>query len=165
MNKITVQWIGHACFKLTFGDWTCVIDPYENGSVPGLGNVEASAIEVFCSHGHHDHNAAHLVKQIKMAAPAPQITTVETFHDDAEGEKRGKNTIHVFEYGGLTLAHFGDLGHVLTEEQTEEIGPVDIALLPVGGFYTIDPQQAREVAEQVEARVHPYALQNRRIRF
>ncbi|MBQ5327324.1 MAG: MBL fold metallo-hydrolase [Oscillospiraceae bacterium] len=153
MEKITVQWIGHACFKLTFGDWTCVIDPYENGSVPGLGNVEAAAHRVFCSHGHHDHNAAHLVKQIRSIAPAPEITTVETFHDDAEGAKRGTNLIHVFEYEGMTLAHFGDLGHVLTEEQTEEIGPVDIALIPVGGFYTIDPQQAYQVAQQVEARV------------
>ena len=78
---------------------------------------------------------------------------METFHDDAQGTKRGTNLIHVFEYGGLTVAHFGDLGHVLTEEQTEEIGPVDIALLPVGGFYTIDRQQAMEVAQQVEARV------------
>lgn len=153
MNKITVQWIGHSCFKLTFGDWTCVIDPYENGSVPGLNDVQASAMEVFSSHNHHDHNATDLVKQVKMCAPAPQITKVETFHDDAGGAKRGKNTVHVFEYGGMTLAHFGDLGHVLTEEQREEIGPVDIALLPVGGFYTVNAKQAREVADLVEARV------------
>ena len=93
------------------------------------------------------------MKQIRSIAPAPEMATVETFHDDALGAKRGTNLIHVFEYGDMVLAHFGDLGHVLTEEQIEEIGPVDIALLPVGGFYTIDPQQAMEVAQQVEARV------------
>ena len=82
-----------------------------------------------------------------------QITEVETFHDDANGTKRGTNIVRVFEYEGLTLAHFGDLGHILTEEQAEAIGPVDVALIPVGGFYTIDPQQALEVAQQVEAKV------------
>lgn len=153
MKNITVQWLGHACFKLTFGDWTCVIDPYENGSVNGLDDLQVSALEVFCSHGHHDHNAAHLVKQVRMIAPSPDITQVDSFHDDAGGSKRGTNIIHVFEYEGLTLAHFGDLGHVLTQEQAEQIGPVDVALIPVGGFYTIDPQQAYQVAQQVEAKV------------
>ena len=53
----------------------------------------------------------------------------------------------------MTVAHFGDLGHILTEEQMEAIGPVDVALIPVGGFYTIDAEQAAEVAQQVEAKV------------
>ena len=153
MKNITIQWLGHACFKLTFGDWSCVVDPYENGSVPGIGDLQVAANEVYCSHGHHDHNAAHLVKQVRMFAPAPEMIEVETFHDDAQGTKRGMNIVRVFEYEGMTVAHFGDLGHVLTEEQMEAIGPVDVALIPVGGFYTIDANQAVEVAEQVEAKV------------
>ena len=153
MKNITVQWIGHACYKLTFGDWSCVVDPYENGSVPGIGNVQAAAHEIYCSHGHHDHNAAHLVKQVRSFAPAPQVTKVASFHDEAGGTKRGENTIHVFEYEGLKLAHFGDLGHLLNDEQIRVIGDVDIALLPVGGFYTIDPQTAKQVAKQINAKV------------
>lgn len=153
MKKITVQWIGHACYKLTFGDWSCVVDPYDNGTVPGLGDVQAAAHEIFCSHGHHDHNAAHLVRQIRMFAPAPQVTKVNTFHDDAQGTKRGENIIHVFEYEGMKLAHFGDLGHPLSDEQVKEIGNIDVALIPVGGFYTIDCETAKKVAEQVNARV------------
>ena len=153
MKKITVQWIGHACYKLTFGDWSCVVDPYDNGTVPGLGDVQAAAHEIFCSHGHHDHNAAHLVRQIRMFAPAPQVTKVNTFHDDAQGTKRGETIIHVFEYEGMKLAHFGDLGHPLSDEQVKEIGNIDVALIPVGGFYTIDCETAKKVAEQVNARV------------
>lgn len=153
MKKITVQWIGHACYKLTFGDWSCVVDPYDNGTVPGLGDVQAAAHEIFCSHGHHDHNAAHLVRQVRMFAPAPQVTKVNTFHDDAQGTKRGENIIHVFEYDGMKLAHFGDLGHPLSDDQAKEIGDIDVALIPVGGFYTIDCETAKKVAEQVNARV------------
>ncbi len=153
MKKITVQWIGHACYKLTFGDWSCVVDPYDNGSVPGLGDVQAAAHEIFCSHGHHDHNAAHLVRQVRMFAPAPQVKKVKTFHDDAQGAKRGENIIHVFEYEGMKLAHFGDLGHELNDEQVKEMGDIDVALIPVGGFYTIDCETAKKVAEQVNAKV------------
>lgn len=152
MEKITVQWLGHSCFKLTFGDWNCVIDPYENGSVNGLSDLQISAIEVFCSHDHHDHNAAHLVKQARIFAPSPKIKKIDSYHDDANGDKRGKNTIHVFEYNGIKIAHFGDLGHILTYEQCKEIGDIDVALLPVGGFYTISPQEAKEVAAQVNAK-------------
>ena len=88
-----------------------------------------------------------------MFAPAPEIIEVETFHDDAQGTKRGMNIVRVFEWEGMTVAHFGDLGHILTEEQMEAIGSVDVALIPVGGFYTIDAEQAAEVAQQVEAKV------------
>ena len=153
MKNITIQWLGHACYKLTFGDWSCVVDPYENGSVPGIGDLQVAAHEVFCSHGHHDHNAAHLVKQIRSFAPAPEVIEVETFHDDAQGAKRGMNVVRVFDWEGMTVAHFGDLGHILSEEQAEAIGPVDVALIPVGGFYTIDAETAAEVAEQVEAKI------------
>ena len=153
MKKITVQWIGHACFKLTFGEWSCVVDPYENGSVPGLADVQAAANRVYCSHGHHDHNAAHIIKQLRNIVPAPQITEVETYHDDAHGAKRGENTVRVFEYEGMKLAHFGDIGHILTPQQRREIGNVDIALIPTGDFYTISPPAAKQVAQQVNAKV------------
>lgn len=153
MDKIIVKWLGHSCFKLTCGDWTAVIDPYENKSVPGLKNIEESAIAVFSSHDHYDHNATGLVRQIRMYAPAPVITKVESFHDNAHGALRGKNTIHIFEYGGMRLAHFGDLGHTLTQEQIDLLGKVDIALIPVGGFYTINAVQAKEVIDQIEAKI------------
>ena len=153
MKKITVQWLGHSCFKLTFGDYTVVIDPYEDGSVPGLLPIQASAIDVLCSHSHHDHGAKNVVKQLRMYAPRPQIIQVKTFHDNECGVKRGENIVHVFDHEGLRIAHFGDLGHLLTAEQIQEIGTLDAALIPVGGFYTINAKTAKEVAKQTGARV------------
>ena len=153
MKKVTIQWLGHSCFKLTWDDWSAVLDPYQDGSVPGLDNLQVSAIDVFCSHGHYDHDAAEVVKQIKMAAPAPKITRVNNFHDNEKGTKRGENIIRVFDFDGFKVAHFGDLGHLLDDEQVSRIGDVDVALLPVGGFYTIDAPTAKEVAQQVKAKV------------
>ena len=153
MKKVTIQWMGHSCFKLTWDNWSAVVDPYQDGSVPGLDNLQVSAIDVFCSHGHYDHDAAEVVKQIKMAAPAPKITRVNSFHDNENGAKRGENIIRVFDFDGFKVAHFGDLGHILNDEQISRIGDVDVALLPVGGFYTIDAPTAKEVAQQVKAKV------------
>lgn len=147
--SIKIEWLGHACFKLTFGDWQVVLDPYEDGSVPGLGNMSAGAMEVLCSHEHHDHNARNLVRINRMYAPAPEIVRVATYHDDAQGAKRGENIVHIFNYNGLRVAHFGDLGHPLTDRQAAQIGKIDIAMIPVGGHYTIDAGTAFKVCGQI----------------
>lgn len=153
MDNVKIEWLGHACFRLTFGDWSCVVDPYQDGTVDGLENMQASANAVFASHGHHDHNATYLVKINKMYAPSPNIKKVITYHDDVNGAKKGENITHVFEYKGIKVAHFGDLGHILSDEQIAQIGNVDVALIPTGGFYTIDANKAKKVCEQVNAKV------------
>lgn len=152
-DKIIIQWLGHSCFKLTFGEWQCVVDPYEDGSVPGLGNIRESAMAVYASHEHHDHNARETVLINKMFAPKPGIKEIKCWHDDEHGAKRGENIIRLFDYNGMKLAHFGDLGHLLDAETAKEIGNIDVALLPVGGFYTIDAKTAKAVAASVNAKV------------
>ena len=151
MGKITLKWLGHASYKLTFDDWSAVLDPYRDGSVEGLGNLREKANMVLCSHGHHDHNAEELV-EVTEKEGAPAIIRVDSFHDNEGGEKRGPNAITVFEYDGIRIGHFGDLGHKLTDRQLEEIGKLDLAMLPVGGFFTIDAATAKEVARQLGAK-------------
>jgi L-ascorbate metabolism protein UlaG (beta-lactamase superfamily) len=51
---------------------------------------------------------------------------------------------------GIRIAHLGDLGHKLSEELVDKLGDVDILLLPVGGFYTVDAAAAVEVVAQIE---------------
>lgn len=75
------------------------------------------------------------------------------------GGKRGENIIRVFDYNGMKLAHFGDLGHLLDAETAKEIGNIDVALLPVGGFYTIDAKTAKAVAAKCKCQGgYTYAL-------
>jgi L-ascorbate metabolism protein UlaG (beta-lactamase superfamily) len=82
-----------------------------------------------------------------------RITGVATFHDAFGGSKRGPNTVFVIAGDGVRVAHMGDLGHVLTDEQVERIGPVDVLLAPVGGYYTIDADDAQRVVDQLGARI------------
>jgi L-ascorbate metabolism protein UlaG (beta-lactamase superfamily) len=78
------------------------------------------------------------------------IIGIATFHDAQRGRSRGKNTVYLMEIDGVSICHLGDLGHVLTTEQVEEIGNVDVLLLPVGGVSTINAPLAAEVVRQLE---------------
>jgi L-ascorbate metabolism protein UlaG (beta-lactamase superfamily) len=81
------------------------------------------------------------------------IIGIATFHDGEGGRKRGKNTAYLMEIDEISVCHLGDLGHVLTAEQVEELDNVDVLLLPVGGVSTINAPLAAEVVRQLEPKV------------
>ena len=81
------------------------------------------------------------------------IIGIATFHDTQRGQVRGKNTVYVMEIDGVSVCHLGDLGHVLTAAQVEELGDVDVLLLPVGGVTTINAPTAAEVVRVLEPKV------------
>jgi len=156
---VTVRWWGQACFSTT-ADGTCVLnDPFPADF--GYAQPACEPQIVLVSHEHRDHNAVENVKgefQVVRGVGAHEaagmtFTGVATWHDDQQGAKRGPNTVFVWEMGGLRLAHLGDLGHLLSEEQIRQIAPVDLIMIPVGGNYTIDGAQAVRVAEQLSAKV------------
>ena len=143
MEQLTVRWHGHACFSLTCRDFTVVLDPYEDHYVPGFPPLRLTGDLVLCSHQHNDHNAAEIVT-LRTGRPNPfRITKIPTFHDPEGGRLRGENTIHLLEVGKLRVAHFGDLGCPLSPAQKAELQGLDAAMVPVGGFYTIGPQEAK----------------------
>ena len=138
-----LTWLGHACFRLDTDCGSVVFDPFRDGSVPGYRNIRETADMVLCSHEHGDHGARECVT-LTGREPAFRVIRIPCFHDDAEGAKRGNNIIHIIEAEGLRAAHFGDLGHMLSPEQIQALGKLDLAMIPVGGFYTIDAQTAKQ---------------------
>jgi L-ascorbate metabolism protein UlaG (beta-lactamase superfamily) len=78
---------------------------------------------------------------------------ISTYHDPSQGSERGSNTIFTLKIDNIQLCHLGDLGHLLSDKELAEIGPVDILLIPVGGFFTIDPKEATRVAEQIKPKI------------
>ena len=152
MKQVTIEYFGHSCFRLTGCGQRVVLDPYADGCVPGCPDLRLDAEFVYCSHGHHDHNAVRCVTLRDGGAPRFAVTELETDHDDAGGSKRGKNMIRVFDFDGVRIAHFGDLGRALTAAETAALQDLDCALLPVGGFFTIDAQQAAAIAEAIRPR-------------
>ncbi len=144
-----ITWYGHSCFLVETGSGSAVLDPYAPGSVPGLKLPALEADLVLCSHEHSDHNYRQGVALSGKAA-ALRVEKIKSFHDKMHGVLRGPNTIHVLEAEGLRLAHLGDLGHMLSEEQLAALGRVDILLIPVGGHFTIGPDTAAELAEKLQ---------------
>ena len=128
-----ITWLGHACFKLETADGSVVFDPFSDGAVEGLNNIREHADLVLASHGHGDHAALENVT-LSGKKPTFNLKIISCFHDDVEGAKRGTNRIHIVESEGLRVAHFGDLGHMLSEQQFAEIGVLDAAMIPIGGF-------------------------------
>ena len=156
---IRLTWLGHSCFQLDDGSTTVLLDPYhpEVGYPP---HPRAADI-VTISHAHHDHDWLGWVEGSpvvwRSAGEYGQGTVrglaIETFHDEAQGAKRGGNLIFVIEIGGVRVAHLGDLGHEPDARTIKEIGQLDVLLVPVGGFYTIDAAQADAVCESLEPKL------------
>lgn len=154
MNSIKIQWLGHSCFKVSKGDYSIVIDPYEDGAVPGLKNLRVSADEVICSHGHGDHNAVSCVSLSAKQCRNPfSIKKLHSFHDEYIGKKRGKNDITILESEGICIAHMGDIGCIPDEEQLDSLAGLDAMMVPVGGFYTMEPALVRELIGRTEPAV------------
>ena len=150
-----ITWIGHSCFSVEEEGYTVVLDPYENGSVPGLKDVNEKADLVLCSHEHGDHNARGNVERLEGNAPAFEVSWLDTYHDDVKGAKRGPNRIHILKSlkTGKRLAHLGDLGCPLTETEAEALQGMDVLLVPVGGFFTIDYLQAADIVQTLNPRI------------
>lgn len=148
-----LTWIGHACFKLEHNDYTVIFDPYKDGSVPGLRNVREEADQVLCSHEHGDHSGRECVDRKAEKEYPFTISEIHTFHDEVKGAKRGSNTIYILEADGMRIVHMGDIGCELEPEQMDQLKNVDVMMIPVGGFYTIDAEQASALVRQVNPKV------------
>ena len=153
MNNLTIQWNGHSCFLVACGGWTIVLDPYAPDSVPGLPPLALSANQVLCSHGHSDHGYGEGVQILPGGTNPFQIQTIDTFHDDAKGALRGPNRIHILEAEGLRIAHLGDLGCMPTPKELDQLTGLDVLMIPVGGYYTIDAAQAHDLAVRLAPRI------------
>jgi L-ascorbate metabolism protein UlaG (beta-lactamase superfamily) len=152
--RMIITWLGHACFKIESAGYAIVLDPYADGYVPGLSPLRVTANKVLCSHDHGDHGYVDAVTLERSDAPCPfSIETISCAHDDVGGTKRGMNLIHILSAEGLRVAHLGDIGCPLDEEQLAKIGKLDACLIPVGGFYTIGPAEAVALMEQLNPRV------------
>ncbi len=153
-----IKYLGHASFLLKFKRTKVVTDPFDPQMV-GIKFPRVEADIVTLSHHHQDHDRADLVKGSPLVIDLPgeyekegvRITGVLTYHDKSKGQKRGENVVFKMEgEDGIKVLHCGDLGHVLTDDQIEKIGEVDVLLIPVGGFYTIGPEEAMEVINKID---------------
>jgi len=163
VKEIKLQYLGHSCFLLEADNLRILMDPFSPQVGYGTLNLEADVVTL--SHEHVDHNYADAApgakilrgltpdglgwEEVSFSSGDISISSLPTYHDDASGKLRGRNAVFIFDVGDLRVAHLGDLGHVLSQADVEKLAAVDILLLPVGGHYTIDAREAKQVAAQL----------------
>jgi len=118
---------------------------------------------VLVTHDHFDHNAVEVVSKentrvLKMFYGEAdlgnvKIKGIKTFHDKYGGSKRGENTIYVINVGSYKIAHLGDLGHIPSDEVLNELRDLDVLMIPVGGVYTIDYQEAWDMVSKIVPKI------------
>jgi L-ascorbate metabolism protein UlaG (beta-lactamase superfamily) len=157
-----VKWLGHSCFLITSrGGVRIVTDPYAVGGGINYSPIKETADVVVVSHGHGDHSNVSAVRGTPevvessgtKTAKGIQFRGIASYHDDSQGKQGGPNTVFCFTIDDVKLCHLGDLGHVLSPKQVNEIGAIDILFVPVGGFFTIDAHVASQVCEQLKPKV------------
>ena len=155
-----ISHIGHSCFKIVGKNLTVVVDPYSHPKLDlKMPKVDADVLVI--THDHGDHNYKEAIKGDYLLLDSPGEYEVKecffqgitSFHDDKSGAERGTNTIFTMEIDGIHLCHLGDLGTELDSEQLEAMDGVDILMIPVGGYYTIDPKTAVKVINDVSPKI------------
>jgi L-ascorbate metabolism protein UlaG (beta-lactamase superfamily) len=180
-NKIEITWIGHSCFEIGFHECRILIDPFSPASFEKILPKKKYDI-VFATHHAQDHHyfdgveaATYLLASgyksefiseredeertlsgkttKKTANNSFSFWTVGSFHDDQHGAVNGVNGIICLDFNGIKVVHLGDLGHVLEESHLEQIGAVDVLMIPVDGYFTIGIETARAIIRQLDPRI------------
>jgi len=168
VGKLT--WFGQSCFLLETAAGTRILmDPIPKGiGYPLPAGLKVDAVTV--SHEHADHNnvtlASNRPKILRGLTPDKKgwiridekvkevaVRSIAVYHDASRGAQRGLDTVFLFEVAGMRIAHLGDLGHLLNDDQLSALGSVDVVLIPVGGNFTIDAHQATRVVDQLHPRL------------
>ena len=160
-----IRYLAHSAFVIeTKAGVKIITDPYKPNSYDGAvgyKRIDELADVVTVTHFHDDHNAVNTIKNNPVVVDKPgeyevkgvKIKGVKTYHDPKQGEERGDNTVYVYEIEGKKVCHLGDLGEVIDDEKAKEIGEVDILLIPVGGYFTIDAKEADRVIEKLNPKI------------
>jgi len=150
-------WYGLSCFRLSErGKATVLTDPFDESI--GLPALKVKADVVTVSHDAPGHSNVKAVKGKPRTITLPGeyeiggvfITGIRMEPKEKKAKGESPNTLYVFDFDGLTVAHLGDLAYVPTQSQIENLGTVDIALVPAGGGQALSPAKAAEVISRIE---------------
>ena len=167
--QVKIQWFGQACFLITSpAGVKILVDPF--GPDLGYPMPDVTPDVVLVTHEHFDHNYVQMAKgnpqafhglnsngdwnTIDTKIKDVRIYSVAAWHFEKEKDaSRGKDTVMVMEFPGLRLVHVGDIGRAFTKTQLDNLGKVDVLMVPVGSVYTIDAAGADKVIGQINPKL------------
>jgi L-ascorbate metabolism protein UlaG (beta-lactamase superfamily) len=154
--------LGHSFFKIETQGKIIAIDPFHEENI-GTKPARFKADVLLSSHDHVGHNNMDVILGDPFVLKTPGeieingifIKGVETYHDNTNGEKFGKNTIYVIDSENIRLVHLGNFGEKkIKDELLEKLGNVDILLIPISGKYLNQPvEDAIGIIKQIEPKI------------
>ena len=155
-----ITWYGQSCFKIKDKETSIVIDPFN----PSIGLKLPRILEaniLLITHDHRDHNYKTGVTGNPYIIESPgeyeiseaTITGIPAFHDNKQNQEREKVTIYIIKFEGITICHLGDLGEDLTDEEIDKLGDIDILMVPVGGTFTVNGEEAAKIVGEIEPKI------------
>ena len=158
-----ISYLGHSCFKiqdkLGVEGKTITTDPFDKVVGLKVPNFESDIVTVSYDYGSYNNTKVLRGDPFVIDSSGEyeisgiMVQGISSKHDDKKGAERGENILYRIELDGITVAHLGSLGYVLTDEQLEQLEGVDILLVPVGGKHAFDYKKAVEVVSQIEPRI------------
>ena len=150
-----ITWYGHACFRLKSREGTVVTDPYDRTLGLSLPPIKADIVTV--SHNAPHHSFIKAVKGDTYVIDTPgefeiNGVFVTGVHMAPAKNTHGsvRNNVFVIYLDDISICHLGDMDHVPTQKQVEEMGNIDVLLVPVGGQNAFKATQAAEVISLIE---------------
>lgn len=152
-----IKYLAHSSFLVKTKDAKLVMDPFDPSFV-GLKFAKQEADIVTISHGHKDHSHTSLIEGTPLILTWPgqfekkgiRIWGYRSYHDKVEGKERGEVILYKFESEGISLLHCGDLGVIPSDAMLDEIGDVHILMVPVGGKYALNADEAMQLIKKIE---------------
>ena len=151
-----IQWLGHACFRISHDGWAIVIDPYNSDYVTGYPKLKGvRADQLLISHNSYGHNYREgVVLSGRPESESPfTVTPMEVWHDTVCGIMRGSCLVHLIECGGVRIAHMGDIGAPLTGEQQSRLFGLDAMMITAGSCTALPSQEVWRLTEELIPRV------------
>jgi len=167
-----LTWYGRTCIRLRGKDAVVVADPYQSvvgptgrgitGDIVTFSHPDDTPLARGKPKGRLSRDGSTLIpssldQAFVLDGPGEYevkdvlLTGVRTYRDDAKGVDRGKQTAFIVELDGMHTIHLGEIGHLLTEEKLGDIGPVDIACVPIGGL--LSTTKTAELVAQLDPRI------------
>ena len=146
-----IKWLGHACFKITEGDYSIVIDPYSSAYTAGYEELNVEADMLLVSHEHYGHNcrsAVHLSGRSENECPF-EIESFEVDHDSVGGIMRGICKVHVLTANGVRVAHMSDIGTLLNGGEISKLMNLDAMMATAGSLTGLPAQEIERMYEEL----------------
>jgi L-ascorbate metabolism protein UlaG (beta-lactamase superfamily) len=155
---VDITWLGLSCFRIRGSQSVVITDPFPPDKGYTLGKQTADIVTV--SHPHASHSYVEGVSGARVIKGPGEyeisgvlVIGITTYHDAVKGLSRGKNTIYLMEIDGVAILHLGDIGHVIDDKTLEDMGKVDILMIPVGGATTMAAAMAAETIRKIEPKI------------